>query len=243
MATPGIARTRGLTAYWLFNPAIGSSLSGPPVELAASIGIFSRIVSTNRAMKCGKKNKMNSEQRLSARVSLIPMSSGRDEEFAQMLDEFRDAGELDIYKGQFAVAWKGNEAFYTLLSRMKAGGYPTPEIVPMDSYFIQAEGRILGELYIRHRLSPRLEQVGGHIGYKVRPSCRNQGVATTALSLALQQLGGMGTERALVTCHVDNRPSARVIEKCGGIRISDAVTEQGVELRYWVATVPVTREP
>ena len=95
---------------------------------------------------------------------------------------------------------------------------------------------------IRHRLSPRLEQIGGHIGYKVRPACRNQGVATTALSLALQQVGWMGIERALVTCHADNRPSARVIEKCGGIRISDALTEQGVEWRYWIATAPVTRD-
>jgi predicted acetyltransferase len=119
---------------------------------------------------------------------------------------------------------------------MKAGGYPRPDIVPMDSYFIEAEGRILGELYIRHRLSPRLEQVGGHVGYKVRPSCRNQGVATAALRLALKQLGAMGIATALVTCRANNRASARVIEKCGGIRIPDAMTEQGVEWRYRVAT-------
>jgi predicted acetyltransferase len=180
---------------------------------------------------------MNS-QPLSASVTLVPMSPGRDEEFAKMLDEFREAGELDVYRGDLAVAWNGYEAFYELLSRMKAGGYPRPEIVPMDSYFIEADGRILGELYLRHRLSARLEQVGGHVGYKVRPSCRNQGVATAALRLALQKLAAIGIKTALVTCHANNHPSARVIEKCGGIRISNASTEQGVEWRYLVATTP-----
>jgi predicted acetyltransferase len=179
---------------------------------------------------------MNPE-RLSQQIVLVPMVPGRDEEFAQMLEEFRAVGELDAYKGAYAIAWKGYASFYALLSRMKAGGYATPEIVPMDSYFIEEEGRMLGELYIRHRLSARLEQVGGHVGYKVRPSCRNRDVATAALGLALQLLGGMGVEQALVTCKANNAASARVIEKCGGVRISDASTPNGVEWRYWI-TIP-----
>jgi predicted acetyltransferase len=181
---------------------------------------------------------MNPERPFS-RVVLTPMVAGRDEEFAQMLEEFRAAGERGIYKGHHAVAWKGYATFYALLSKMKEGGYPTPEIVPMDSYFIEEKGRILGELYIRHRLSPQLEQIGGHVGYKVRPSCRGRGVATAALRLALRQLGGMGIERALVTCNANNDASARVIQKCGGIRIADTLTQDGAEWRYWIATAPV----
>jgi predicted acetyltransferase len=179
-----------------------------------------------------------SSQHLAARVTLVLMSPGRDEEFARMLDEFRNAGEFNVYQGDFAAAWNGYRAFYALLLLMKAGGYPRPEIVPMDAYFIEAEGRILGELYIRHRLSPRLEQIGGHIGYKVRPSCRNQGVATVALRLALKELHATGIERALVTCQANNHASSRVIEKCGGVRISDALTEWGVEWRYLVDSAP-----
>jgi predicted acetyltransferase len=93
-------------------------------------------------------------------IALVLMAPGRDEEFGQMLEEFRAAGELDVYQGDLAIAWKGYAPFFALVSRMKEGGYPRPGIVPMDSYFIEADGRILGELYIRHRLSPRLEQVG-----------------------------------------------------------------------------------
>jgi predicted acetyltransferase len=162
------------------------------------------------------------------------MAPGRDREFAEMLDEFRAAGEMDVYSGSFAIAWQGYAGFYALLSQMKKGGFPAPDIVPMDSYFIEADAQILGEIYIRHRLSARLEKMGGHIGYKVRPSCRNRGVATAALRLALKKLAGLGVERALVTCNTSNAASARVIEKCGGIRIEDALLEDRVERRYWV---------
>ncbi|HWY55687.1 MAG TPA: GNAT family N-acetyltransferase [Terriglobales bacterium] len=173
------------------------------------------------------------------KLVLTPMAPGRDTEFAEMLEEFRSAGEIDVYKGHHAIAWHGYAAFYSLLSQMKAGGYPTPDIVPMDSYFIEANGRMLGEVYIRHRLSPHLENIGGHIGYKVRPTQRNRGIATAALKLALQELRQMGIERALLTCADTNQASARVIEKCGGVRIDDANTERGPERRYRVSTVPL----
>ena len=119
---------------------------------------------------------------------------------------------------------------------MRAGGYPTPDIVPMDSYFIESGGRLLGDLFIRHRLSPQLEKFGGHVGYKVRPSERNRGVATTALGLALEKLAGMNVGHALLTCGETNAASARVIEKCGGIRIDNSETEYGIHRRYWVPT-------
>ena len=137
------------------------------------------------------------------------MSPGRDAEFEEMLAEFRAAGEIDVYKGHHAIAWQGYDAFYDLMSRMKSGGYPTPDIVPMDSYFIEVEGRIAGELYIRHRLSPRLEKIGGHIGYKVRPTQRNRGIATAALRMGLKLLPQDGLEKALVTCNDTNAASAR----------------------------------
>jgi predicted acetyltransferase len=171
---------------------------------------------------------------LASRVSLTPMAPGRDEEFAEMLEEFGGVGEFDVYFGNFAIAWQGYAGFYALLSQMKKGGAPTPDIVPMDSYFIEADGRMQGEIYVRHRLSPHLEKIGGHVGYKVRPSCRNRGVATAALRAALKKLAALGAERALVTCNTTNAASARVIEKCGGVRIHDAQLADRMERRYWV---------
>lgn len=179
--------------------------------------------------------KMPSDQG-GAAIILTPMSPGRDAEFAEMLEEFRAAGEYHVYDGNFAIAWDGYAGFYNLLARMKAGGYPRPDIVPMDSYFIEVRARILGEVFIRHRLTPHLEQIGGHIGYKVRPSARNRGVATAALRLGLQELANLGVERALVTCNTTNGASAKVIERCGGQRIEDAQLGERIERRYWIPT-------
>ncbi|MGA2119313.1 MAG: GNAT family N-acetyltransferase [Bryobacteraceae bacterium] len=173
---------------------------------------------------------------LAAKLVLTPMAPERDAEFGEMLDEFRAAGETHVYEGDFAVAWRGYGPFYDLISKMKAGGYPKPEIVPMDSYFIEIEGRIFGEIFIRHRLSAALEHYGGHIGYKVRPSCRNRGVATAALRLALQKLAAIGVPRALVTCSAANLASARVIKKRGAMRIEDSHQQGRVTRRYWLAT-------
>jgi len=176
------------------------------------------------------------DENITSRIVLTPMEPGRDREFAEMFEEFRAASETNVYNGDQAIAWQGYSAYYALLLRMKAGGYPRPEIVPMDPYFIEADGQILGELFIRHRLSQRLEQIGGHVGYKVRPSCRNKGIATAALRLALQKLNALGIERALVTCNATNSASAKVIQKCGGVRTSDAQLEGRIEQRYWIPT-------
>jgi predicted acetyltransferase len=185
---------------------------------------------------------MHSED-LASRIRLTPMTPGRDREFGEMLDEFRAAGEMDVYAGNFATAWQGYAGFYVLLSRMKKGGFPAPDIVPMDSYFIEADSHILGEIYVRHRLSPRLEKIGGHVGYKVRPSYRNRGVATAALRLGLEKLAELKVESALLTCNTRNAASARVIEKCGGVRVGDALLGDRVERRYWIPTpMPTARE-
>lgn len=174
-----------------------------------------------------------SSDNFAANIVLTPMAPGHDAEFAEMLDEFRAAGETHVYEGDFVVAWEGYRLFYELISKMKAGGYPQPEIVPMDSYFIEDGHRMLGEVFIRHRLTPALEQYGGHIGYKVRPSCRNRGVATVALQLALRKLAAIGVQRALLTCSDTNLASARVIEKCRAVRIEDSHQR---DRRYWLET-------
>jgi predicted acetyltransferase len=52
----------------------------------------------------------------------------------------------------------------------------------------------------------------------------------------LKLLNQMGVERALITCHETNAASARVIEKCGGVRTEDAETVMSIERRYRVPT-------
>jgi predicted acetyltransferase len=91
----------------------------------------------------------------------------------------------------------------------------------------------IGRLDIRHRLTPALLEVGGHIGYDVRPSMRRSGHATRMLHDALPMAAELGINPVLVTCHVDNVASRKVIEANGGV-LED---ERSDRLRFWIATV------
>ena len=90
----------------------------------------------------------------------------------------------------------------------------------------------LGSISVRHGLTPFLLEVGGHIGYSVRPSARRRGVATEALRLVLPHAAALGIDPALVTCDLDNVGSAKVIEANGGV-LEDV---RGDKRRYWVPT-------
>lgn len=90
----------------------------------------------------------------------------------------------------------------------------------------------LGRIALRHHLTPHLLEVGGHIGYDVRPSARRKGHATAMLRAVLPHVAALGITHALLTCDVDNGASRRVIEVNGG-RLED---ERAGKLRFWLRT-------
>jgi predicted acetyltransferase len=94
--------------------------------------------------------------------------------------------------------------------------------------------RVLGAIALRHDLNDFLLRVAGHIGYGIRPSERRRGLATWALGRMLDEAKTLGLERVLVTCEVDNQPSARTIERHGGVLEDVRDTELGVVRRYWI---------
>jgi len=113
---------------------------------------------------------------------------------------------------------------------------PTPDInVPASTYFAFVDGKIVGNIQIRHRLNDYLITVGGHIGYSVRPTERRKGYATKMLALALDRCRELGLEKALVACNKDNVASSRVIQKNGGVPENEYLEENGTIVeRYWI---------
>ncbi|GAA3399314.1 hypothetical protein GCM10020369_84730 [Cryptosporangium minutisporangium] len=104
--------------------------------------------------------------------------------------------------------------------------------VPATTLWWVQEGTYIGRIAVRHRLTPGLREMGGHLGYDVRPSARRRGHATEMLRAALPVAAGLGIAPTLVTCDVDSVASRKVIEHNGGV-LED---QRGEKLRFWVPT-------
>jgi predicted acetyltransferase len=162
--------------------------------------------------------------------------------FLAAMQEFADEGRTgdNTMVGRDLAEWDsrwttdhGFAAYVGAIVRDREEDAPRkPGWVPCTTLWWVDGSAYLGRIAIRHRLTPGLREVGGHIGYDVRPSARRRGHATAMLAAALPVAAGLGVDPALVTCDDTNVGSRKVIEANGGI----FADQRGVKLRYWVPT-------
>jgi predicted acetyltransferase len=121
--------------------------------------------------------------------------------------------------------------------RSHAEGKNLPDgYVPSTEFWLIDGSEYIGHVSIRHQLTEHLREIGGHIGYDVRPSKRRQGYGKKILELALQKAKEMGIEKVRITCDVDNVPSRKIIERNGGVLDSEIPNpETGInKARFWI---------
>ncbi len=130
------------------------------------------------------------------------------------------------------------EDFCTYTAALSDGDTPRPAGWVSGTYLWMVDGDVVvGRISLRHSLTPWLLEVGGHIGYAVRPSARRRGYATEGLRLMRAVAHDLGIDPALVTCDDDNIGSRRVIEANDGV-LEDV---RNHKMRFWVPTRPVRR--
>ena len=162
------------------------------------------------------------------------------ESFGAAVDEFRAEGLDDRTRSDQDLGacadWSSADGFAGYVRAIT-----TPENeqavvedrVPSTRLWWATDAEYLGRLDLRHGLTPALCEVGGHIGYAVRPSARGRGHATAMLREALVVVARViGLERVLLTCDVDNVPSRRVITANGG----ELEDQRAQKLRFWIET-------
>lgn len=136
----------------------------------------------------------------------------------------------------FSDRWHTEEGFADFVAYLRDDAIPGSARptghVPQSTWWLVEGEEYLGRISVRHELTRWLRELGGHIGYEVRPSARRRGHATTMLRAVLPHAHALGIDPALLTCDEDNVASAKVIEAAGGV-FED---RRGVKLRYWVPT-------
>ena len=154
-------------------------------------------------------------------------------EYRAMAEEFRAEGEQKRYEepiDDFA-------AYVRRLDEQSRGIGLAEGIVPSTTYWlVRHDGAMLGMSNLRHRLTPKIEDWGGHIGYAIRPSERRKGYGTQILALVLDKARELGLGRVLVTCDTKNTASTRIIQKHGGMLASESYSPNAerVTSRYWI---------
>lgn len=175
---------------------------------------------------------------------LIPPDTRVHASFLAAMAEFqaegRGAPDDDSMIGreirEYASQWAAPAEFARYVRELRDDALeesPRPDgHVPATTLWWASGNEYLGRIAIRHRLTPWLRDIGGHIGYDIRPSARRRGHATAMLAAALPTARGLGIDPALVTCDEDNIASRKVIEANGGA-LED---KRGDKLRFWVPT-------
>ena len=110
--------------------------------------------------------------------------------------------------------------------------------VPAITYFLvrKNDNRIIGSIDLRLELNDFLRNIGGHIGYAIRPTERRKGYNKINLYLCLLEAQKNGLEKVLITCADYNLGSKNTIKAFDGefekITYNEADKEK-MEL-YWI---------
>jgi len=169
-------------------------------------------------------------------LRLIEPSIDLENSHKTFLEEFQALGER-VHPSVVSQPYTRFSDYVAMLNAASKGvGIPSDFVAHSTFWLVNADRQIVAISNLRHELNDFLMTYGGHVGYGVRPSERQQGYATEILRRTLRIAKGLQINRILVTCSKDNPASARTILSNGGeLESEEFMPEHGeVICRYWI---------
>lgn len=168
-------------------------------------------------------------------VSLIRPSMELQDAYLDFYRDWKESGE-DMVPWVIEKDPSDFEAMLDFLWKNEDKKFISEGWVPSSTYWLVVDGQIIvGAVNIRHDLTEKLYNCGGHIGYGIRPSERRKGYATRLLAFALEKSKEIGINKALVVCDDYNTASRKTIINNGGVQDKDFIDEDGnVINRFWI---------
>jgi predicted acetyltransferase len=149
-----------------------------------------------------------------SRVELARPSLAWLPSYLEFIEEMRALGET-IWPTRVPLADDTPGDFVArLLAKEQSAELP---FVTESVYWGVVDGAVVGLIALRHRLTEKLAQYGGHLGYEVCPSARRLGVATAMIKLVLATPHARAIGKLLITCAPSNTGSRKAIENAGGV--------------------------
>jgi len=172
-------------------------------------------------------------------MQLVLPDSKYKNSFLQALDEYLKETNLPNTQDLFLLDKEELEKnFFSYVNKLadeSQGKNLPPGYVSHTHYWLIDANEFIGRVDIRHSLTENLMRIGGHIGYDIRPSKRNQGYGKKILKLAVPKAKALGLTKVLITCDETNIASKKIIEANGGVFENSVEQGEGKprKLRYW----------
>lgn len=112
--------------------------------------------------------------------------------------------------------------------------------VPETTFWLMDDENFVGIFVIRHRLTPKLEEWGGHIAANISPKYRGKYSSFIGIKLCLKEANKLGLKQVLMTCDERNGASYRgikgLMDLYGGEQLTDTIVNGHGEHRVLINT-------
>ena len=169
-------------------------------------------------------------------VKLVKPSIEHEIVFKEMMRDYTNHDEDTFNRDYFTKDFSFVQYIQDIDELSQGIGLPDGYVPTTEWWLMNDEYEIVGTVRLRHFLSDRNRQEGGHIGYDISPRFRGQGFGTKILKLALDKARELGLTEVLLTCDSDNGVSIKVIESNGGKLENEIISNdtQKRVYRYWI---------
>ncbi|MCB9805640.1 GNAT family N-acetyltransferase [Candidatus Nomurabacteria bacterium] len=166
-------------------------------------------------------------------LKLIKPTKEYGESWLEALKEFREA-ETEGFWNILGEPDDVDEYINKTSGFEKGVNMPEESWVPNTTFWLVDGDQFIGHVNIRHKLTEKLEKVGGHIGYAIRPSRQGQGYGNKILEMVIPKSKNLGLDKLLLVCNKDNIASNKIIKNNGG-EFRDEIEVDGEKVfRYWI---------
>lgn len=162
-------------------------------------------------------------------ISLRELSIYDGVEIFAMIKEI-GPGENGFINGGYHIGYSEFKSYLQGHLEMAYGNNLSSRYVPETMYWLYVNDKPVGIGKLRHYLNDGLKEVGGHIGYTIRPSERGKGYGKIILRELLKKAKQKNIIKVFITCMENNIASRKIIEANNG-KLQDIF--HGI-YRYWI---------